>query len=84
MPITRQPTAVCRSGIPARHRAVEHAPSLDESPMSGKYARPTGSYQLRIRGQKTEDCATFGIRNQKGVIMPITQRLTTDHARSVL
>jgi hypothetical protein len=33
---------VRRSGNPARHRAVKNAPSSDEAPMSGRYARPTG------------------------------------------
>jgi hypothetical protein len=34
-------SSICRSGNLARHRAVENAPSLDEPPMSGRYARPT-------------------------------------------
>jgi hypothetical protein len=35
-------SSIRRSGIPARHRVVEYAPSRDVSPRSGKVARPTG------------------------------------------
>jgi hypothetical protein len=31
----------CRSGILARHRAVENASILNQAPLSGRYARPT-------------------------------------------
>jgi hypothetical protein len=44
LPLRSLNSSICRSGILARHRAVEYATSLDEPPMSGKVARPAGRH----------------------------------------
>jgi hypothetical protein len=42
-------SSICRSGNPARHRAVENAPSPDETPMGEACLAPTGHAILRAK-----------------------------------